>query len=46
MNGNSNTLQCMHGIRDIDAQNNKVQLNIREIFMNAEKIRFVIIEQK
>lgn len=35
-----------HGIRNIDAQNNKVQLNIREIFMNAEKIRFVIIEQK
>lgn len=36
----------MHGIRDIDAQNNVVQLNIREIFMNAEKICFVIIEQK
>lgn len=36
----------MHGIQDIDAQNNVVQLNIREIFMNAEKIRFVIIEQK
>lgn len=46
VNVNSNTLQCMHGIRDIDAQNNEVQLNITEIFMNAEKICFVIIEQK
>lgn len=43
---NSNTLQCMHRISDTDAQNNKVQLNITEMFMNALKIFCFNKEQK
>lgn len=38
MNGNSNSLQCMHRISDTETQNNEVQLNITEMFMNALKI--------